>query len=131
PGMREIRHAERELAGVGAAVHVLHGDLPAEAQDAALRRGPGPRGVLATNIAETSVTVAGVEAVVDAGLQRQRRFDPSSGLDRLVTVAISRAAADQRAGRAGREAPGRCLRLWTARADATRAERDLPEVHRV
>lgn len=135
PGLAEIRRAEGALAsaahGAGFDLLPLHGDLPIESQDAALRRGARRRIVLATNVAETSVTVEGVRAVVDAGLARVASYDPSSGLDRLDTVRISRAAADQRAGRAGREAPGLCLRLWTAAEDAALRPFELPEVKRV
>src|SRR5690606_1511982 len=83
------------------------------------------------NVAETSVTVEGVRAVVDSGLARQLRFDPATGLDRLETVRIARSAAEQRAGRAGREAPGLCLRLWTAADDLALRPFEPPEVRRV
>jgi len=135
PGLGEIRRAEEALAPLAAerdlALCPLYGDLPIEQQDAALRPGPKRRVVLATNVAETSVTVAGVRAVVDSGLARQLRFDPATGLDRLETVRIARAAADQRAGRAGREAPGLCLRLWTAADDLALRPFEPPEVRRV
>ena len=92
----------------------LHGELPLEAQSAALA--PDPQGrrrvVLATNVAESSVTLPGVRVVIDAGLAREPRYDPNSGFSRLETVAISQASADQRAGRAGRVAEGWCYRLW-------------------
>ena len=109
----------------------LHGDLDIEAQDRALRRGARRRVVAATNVAETSVTVEGVRAVVDGGLARQLRFDPATGLDRLETVRISRAAADQRAGRAGREGEGLCLRLWHAADDLALRPFETPEIRRV
>ena len=122
PGQREIAEAERNLAGLadrgatGAPLHLvpLHGELPVERQGEALV--PDPRGrrrvVLATNVAESSVTLPGVRVVIDAGLAREPRFDPNSGFSRLHTVAISQASADQRAGRAGRVADGVCYRLW-------------------
>lgn len=135
PGRAEITRTEALLVEAGARsdfdLYPLHGDLPGAQQDAALRRGPRRRIVLATNLAETSVTVEGVRAVIDSGLARQQRFDPASGLDRLTTIQISRAAADQRAGRAGREAPGLCLRLWHAGDDLARRPFEPPEVQRV
>ncbi len=131
PGVREIREAAAALDGIDADVVPLYGALPGDQQDAALRPGPRRRVVLATNVAETSVTVPGVRTVVDTGLARQPRFDPASGLDRLELVRISRASADQRAGRAGRTGPGRCVRLWSERVHRGLAAHDLPEVHRV
>jgi ATP-dependent helicase HrpB len=135
PGVGEIRRAAAALGPLAAeadlAVVQLYGDLPPEHQDEALRPSARRRVVLATNVAETSVTVEGVGAVVDTGLARRLRFDPASGLDRLELVRISRAAADQRAGRAGRERPGFCLRLWDAREHAARPEREVPEIARV
>ena len=108
----------------------MYGDLDAAAQDAALRPAPVGRRkvVLATNIAETSLTIEGVRVVVDAGLERRQRFDPNSGMSRLETVAISRASADQRRGRAGRTAPGVCYRLWSESAHAALAAQSLPEI---
>ncbi len=118
PGQREINHAQRMLAGLidDPRVHVLplHGSLPLAQQRAALVGAePGTRHViLATNVAESSVTLPGIRSVIDLGLAREPRFDPRSGLTRLETVQISQASADQRAGRAGRVAPGIALRLW-------------------
>ncbi|MGB5101785.1 MAG: ATP-dependent helicase HrpB [Steroidobacteraceae bacterium] len=119
PGAGEIRRVAEVLATslepAAFAVLPLYGELSAEAQDAALR--PDPRGrrkvVVATNIAETSLTIEGVRIVVDAGLERRQRFDPASGMSRLETLRISRSSADQRRGRAGRTAPGACYRLWS------------------
>lgn len=111
PGAREIEDVRRRLPGVE--VVALHGRLPGTAQDAALRPGAGRRVVLATAVAESSLTVPGVRAVVDAGLSRVPRTDHARGLGTLVTVPVSRAAARQRAGRAGREAPGRVYRCWS------------------
>src|SRR5205085_61773 len=89
----------------------LHGSLPDGAQDAALAPEPARRVVLATNLAETSLTVPGIGAVVDTGIARVLRYDPGTGLDRLELTRAPRSSADQRAGRAGREGPGLCLRL--------------------
>jgi ATP-dependent helicase HrpB len=113
PGMAEIRRTEAALAGCPATVLALHGDLSPAAQDLALTPGPRRRVVLATSIAETSLTVPGVRIVIDGGFRRSPRLDVGSGLTRLVTLRISRAAAAQRAGRAGREAPGVAIRLWS------------------
>jgi ATP-dependent helicase HrpB len=109
----------------------LYGDLPPEQQDAALAASPRRRVVLATNVAETSVTVQGVTAVVDTGQARSLTYDPAVGLDRLELVPISRASADQRAGRAGRLQPGRCVRLWSPQQHAARSAQTEPEVRRV
>ena len=111
--MAEIRRTQSALDGCGALVLPLHGDLPPAEQDRALRPAEGRRIVLATSIAETSLTVPGVRIVVDGGWRRTPRLDPSTGLTRLATARISRAAADQRAGRAGREAPGVAIRVWS------------------
>jgi len=135
PGQAEIRRTAARLAGAlpaggSVAVLPLYGDLPAEAQDRAIR--PVPPGtrkvVLATSIAETSLTIEGVGIVVDAGLARVPRFSPRTGLTRLETVRVSRAAADQRRGRAGRLGPGVCYRLWTAAEHRTLRPHALPEV---
>jgi ATP-dependent helicase HrpB len=128
PGMGEIRRTEATLDGLDAAVLPLHGDLPPAAQDLALRPAEGRRVVLATAIAETSLTVPGVRIVIDGGFCRAPRFDPASGLTRLATERVSRAAADQRAGRAGREAPGLAIRLWTAAAQRGLRPYDRPEI---
>ncbi len=113
PGAREIERTAGELAGASAEIHKLHGALPRAQQDAALRPSPGRRKiVLATNIAETSLTIEGVGSVVDTGLARQSRYSPRTGMSRLETVRISRASAEQRSGRAGRLGPGHAWRLW-------------------
>ena len=106
PGQGEIGRARQHLAGLDAEVHALHGAMPIRDQRAALARSERRKVVLATSIAETSLTVEGVRIVVDAGLARRARFDPGSGMSRLVTERASRAEADQRRGRAGRVAPG-------------------------
>jgi ATP-dependent helicase HrpB len=128
PGMGEIRRAEAALADVDALVLPLHGDLPPAAQDIALRPAGRRRVVLATSIAETSLTVPGVRIVVDGGYRRTPRLDTTSGLTRLATERVSRAAADQRAGRAGREAPGLAIRLWTTATHRGLRLFDRPEI---
>ncbi len=131
PGVREIRQAEAALADVPAAVLPLYGDLSPEQQDRALGKLDRRKVVLATNVAETSVTVEGVTTVVDTGTARQQQFDAGVGMDRLHLGPISRASADQRAGRAGRTAPGICLRLWDELSHRARPAHTEPEVRRV
>ena len=109
----------------------LHGELPPAEQDAALAHYEKRRAIVATNVAETSLTIDGVRVVIDSGLARIARFDPRRGINTLLVEKISRASADQRAGRAGRTAPGRCLRLWTEREHLDRAPQELPEVKRL
>ena len=128
PGMGEIRRTQSALDGCGALVLPLHGDLPVAEQDRALRPAEGRRVVLATSIAETSLTVPGVRIVIDGGWRRAPRMDAATGLTRLATVRISRAAADQRAGRAGREAPGVAIRLWSPALHRGLAPFDRPEI---
>lgn len=133
PGAGEIRRVEALLAehpaARGVTIAPLYGDLPAEAQDRAIRRGgTGRKVVLATAIAETSLTIDGVRVVVDGGQMRVPRFDPSSGMTRLVTLPVSRASADQRRGRAGRTAPGVCYRLWSEAEDRALQLFTAPEV---
>ncbi len=134
PGVGEIRRAATDLASLaaqrGLTIAELYGDLPPERQDAALRRGAGRRLILATNVAQTSVTVEGVTVVIDTGTARVPRLDRSVGLPRLGLERISQAAADQRAGRAGRTAPGVCIRLWSRGEHVTRARHDEPEIRR-
>ncbi|MEU4622249.1 ATP-dependent helicase HrpB [Actinoplanes sp. NPDC023801] len=113
PGAREIETVAARLGGAGAEIVTLHGRQSGAAQDAALNAGPGRRVVLATAVAESSLTVPGVRAVVDAGLSRVPRMDHARGLGALATVPVSRSSAEQRAGRAGREAPGRVYRCWS------------------
>jgi ATP-dependent helicase HrpB len=135
PGVGEIRRVERILADTVAAdgpvrVVPLHGGLAGTAQDEALRpAGPGRRKVvLATSIAETSLTIDGVRAVVDSGLMRVARFDPGAGMSRLVTVPVSRSSADQRQGRAARQGPGVCYRLWAEAEHAGLPRTTPPEI---
>jgi ATP-dependent helicase HrpB len=135
PGIGEIQRTGEGLAPLAAerdlAILPLYGDLPADRQDAVLRPLDRRKVVLATNVAETSVTVDGVTAVVDSGLVRRLRYDPATGLDRLELGKVSRASADQRAGRAGRQAPGVCLRLWGEWEHPALPERETPEIRRV
>ncbi len=135
PGMGEIRQTARELEPVAEqrdlAVLLLHGDLPLEQQDAALLPQDRRKVVLATNVAETSVTVEGITGVVDTGLARVLRFDPHVGLDRLEIEPVSKASADQRMGRAGRLRPGICVRLWSEVAHRSRPEQTEPEIRRI
>lgn len=132
PGAAEIRRAAGTLQsrlGDAVVVHQLHGGLDADAQDAALAPSRTPRVVLATNIAETTLTVPDVTVVVDGGWQKVARYDAERALDSLETERISQDAADQRAGRAGRVAAGRAVRLWDGR-DRLRPHRE-PDIARV
>jgi len=131
PGASEIQRTVDELRGRLPDVPVLplHGSLDPSEQDRALNGTPRRRIVVATNIAETSLTVPGVVAVVDSGQHKVARYDADRGIDSLVTERITQDAADQRAGRAGRERPGSVRRLWDAR-DRLRPHRE-PEIHRV
>jgi ATP-dependent helicase HrpB len=135
PGWNEIRHAAKHLESFASERNIrvlpLHGDLSAEEQDAALAQGERRKIVLATNVAETSVTVDGVTGVVDTGLARQLHFDPRLGLDRLQLTPIAQMSADQRAGRAGRQQPGICIRLWSEASQRQRPAATEPEVRRV
>lgn len=133
PGLREIRQSAEALADLSPDVAVLplHGDLPPEQQDRALQKLDRQKVVLATNVAETSVTVEGVTAVVDTGLARQLTFDASVGMDKLDLGPISKASADQRAGRAGRTRPGVCVRLWDEPSHRGRPDQTEPEIRRV
>ncbi|MDQ2587268.1 ATP-dependent helicase HrpB [Saccharothrix yanglingensis] len=128
PGVAEIRRCAGLLGGGDVDVLPLHGRLAASAQDDALRPGPRRRVVLATAVAESSLTVPGVRAVVDSGLARVPRVDHRRGMSGLVTVRVSAAVADQRAGRAGREAPGRVYRCWPAHEHSTLPRYPEPEI---
>lgn len=134
-GVGEIRRTAAVLGGLvrrsGYELFELYGDLPSEAQDRVFAPGALPRIVLATNVAETSLTLPRVAAVVDSGWARVPRSQASSGLERLERVRISRASAEQRAGRAGRLGPGRCWRLWSEPEQRALAEREEPEVRRL
>ncbi len=135
PGSYEINRTMQAIQGSrdlrDFAVFPLHGELPADQQDRAVARVPGRKIIVSTNVAETSLTIDGVTAVVDSGLARQARFDPHRGINTLLIEKISAASADQRAGRAGRTAPGVCLRLWTEREHAHRPLQEIPEVRRL
>ncbi len=135
PGMAEIRRAWRRLEPsaeqAGALVLPLHGSLGPEDQDRALRPSERRKIILSTNVAETSLTIEGVRTVIDSGQARLVRFDAARGVDRWALERISRASADQRAGRAGRTAPGRCIRLWSERDERGLAPFEEPEIHRV
>ncbi|HEY2321950.1 MAG TPA: helicase-related protein, partial [Thermoanaerobaculia bacterium] len=128
-GAREIERARGELSGVDALVLPLHGQLDVDEQERALAPASRRKIILATNVAETSLTVEGVTDVIDTGLQKILRFDPESGVDHLVIERVSLDSADQRAGRAGRTSPGRAIRLWDSR-DILRPHRE-PEIRRV
>ena len=129
PGAREIDRAALDLKGIDADVFPLHGSLDVDAQERALAPSSRKKIILATNIAETSLTVEGVNTVIDTGQHKVSRFDPETAVDHLVLERISRDSADQRAGRAGRTAPGRAIRLWDER-DILRPHRE-PEIRRV
>lgn len=134
PGAYEIQRSIREIShrvGGGFAVLPLHGELPASEQDKAVARTSQRKIIVSTNVAETSLTIDGVTLVVDAGLARVARFDPHRGINTLLIEKISRASADQRAGRAGRTRPGICVRLWTSRDHERRAAAELPEIRRL
>ncbi len=134
PGQREIRRVELLLlekdVPEDAVVHTLFGDAPPEKQRAALSSEPrGKRKViLSTNIAETSITIAGVRVVIDSGLARGAMFDPRRGMPGLVTLPVSQASADQRRGRAGRQQPGVCYRLWAEHLHAQLPRFTKPEI---
>ncbi len=133
PGQSEINRvgsALRARVGPDVTVHPLYGNLSLEEQQAAIRpSGPGKRkAVLATNIAETSLTIDGVDIVVDSGLVRESVFDPATGMSRLATRNVSQASATQREGRAGRLRPGRCYRLWSHDRQDQLARHTDPEI---
>jgi len=128
PGAGEVDGVARRLAGLDVDVRPLHGRLAANTQDLALTPGPRRRVVVSTAVAESSLTVPGVRVVVDAGFSREPRTDHRRGLAGLVTVSVSRAAADQRAGRAGREGPGAVYRCWSEADDARLVPHPAPEI---
>jgi ATP-dependent helicase HrpB len=134
PGTAEIRRAMRECGSVarraGLLMLPLHGSLSPEEQDRAVSPGPQRKLILTTNVAESSVTVEGVTAVIDSGLARFATYSPWSGLPTLHVGRVSKASAKQRAGRAGRTAPGRVLRLYTEEDYLRRPEHDQPEIVR-
>jgi len=135
PGAYEIHRTIEAVRGsrVGSEFVVLplHGELPVADQDAALATYGKRKVVVSTNVAETSLTIDGVRVVIDSGLARIARFDPYRGINTLLVEKVSRASADQRAGRAGRTAPGIALRLWAEREHTDRPAQELPEVKRL
>ncbi|MBL9115816.1 MAG: ATP-dependent helicase HrpB [Verrucomicrobiaceae bacterium] len=135
PGGHEIRKTIAALSGRsfarGIQILPLYGELPPEQQDAAVMPSQQRRIIVSTNVAETSLTIEGVRAVVDAGLSRVAAYDARRGINTLTVQRISRASAEQRAGRAGRLGPGIAVRLWPEREHLHRPESDLPEIHRL
>lgn len=135
PGAYEINRTISTLRDSGVAkgclILPLHGELPVADQDAAVARYDQRKIIVSTNVAETSLTIDGVRLVIDGGLARMARFDPYRGINTLLIEKISRASSDQRAGRAGRTAPGVCVRLWTEREHGDRTPQELPEVRRL
>lgn len=135
PGTHEIRRTiellENTAACRGHDIFPLYSALPPADQERAISPSEKPRIIVSTNVAETSLTIPGIRTVIDTGLARASAFDPRRGINTLLIRKISRAAADQRAGRAGRTAPGRCLRLWSQTDHAKREEFETPEVHRI
>lgn len=135
PGTYEIRKTVEVLEQAaytrGWDVYPLYSGLSPRAQEMAIEPSAKPKIIVSTNVAETSLTIDGVRTVIDSGLARISSFDPRRGIDTLHIHKISRASAEQRAGRAGRTAPGRCYRLWSESGHAHRAAFDAPEIHRV
>jgi ATP-dependent helicase HrpB len=134
PGAYEIQRTILEISQRtprGCVVLPLHGELPASEQDKAVACTEKRKIIVSTNVAETSLTIDGVTMVVDSGLARVARYDPHRGINTLLIEKISRASAEQRTGRAGRTAPGLCLRLWTQRDHTMRAAVELPEIRRL
>ena len=123
-----IRHCPESS---GYVVLPLYGELSPQDQDDAVARHSRPKVVVSTNVAETSLTIDGIRLVIDSGLARIPRYDPNRGINTLLVEKISRSSADQRAGRAGRTAPGRCERLWSMADHRDRPAHDMPEVKRL
>jgi len=135
PGSYEINRTldaiRRRPESRGFALLPLHGELPPADQDQAVARTEQRKVVVATNVAETSITIEGVRLVIDSGLARIPRYDANRGINTLLIERISQSSADQRAGRAGRTAPGRCVRLWSPAEHTERPKQELPEVQRL
>lgn len=134
PGSFEISRtveALRSKFGAKTPIFPLHGEMPLEQQSAAVAPSFQKKIIVATNVAETSLTIEGVTLVVDSGLSRVAKFDPSRGIDTLLLEPISQSSAEQRAGRAGRTAPGVCIRLWSKSSHTQKPISILPEVQRV
>jgi ATP-dependent helicase HrpB len=123
-----IRHTDESR---GFILLPLHGELPPDDQDAAVARYDKRKVVVSTNVAETSLTIDGIRCVIDSGLARIPRYDPYRGINTLLIEKISQASADQRAGRAGRTAPGVCMRLWSREEHGHRPQQELPEIKRL
>src|SRR5205823_3647387 len=134
PGMGEINSTIGVIRAARTqerlALIPLHGDLPPEDQDLAFLPNPLRKIIVATNVAETSVTIDGIRHVVDSGKARVARYDSERGISTLFIEDISRASAEQRKGRAGRTAPGTCHRLWTESGHLNRPERNTPDIQR-
>ena len=135
PGAYEIRKTIEECQKLSWSEPLdflpLYGDLPPDAQHAVMEPATHRKVIVATNIAETSLTIPGVRHVIDSGLVRTARYEPARGIDLLETKAIARDAADQRAGRAGREAPGTCQRLWSNQEQNAKPPKSIPEIQRL
>jgi len=135
PGAFEIRKTIDAIQALSEArgyeVLPLHGELPPDAQDRAVTSGDVPKVIVSTNVAETSITIEGVRAVIDGGLARIARYDARRGINSILVEPISRASSEQRAGRAGRTGPGLCVRLWSEAEHEARSARDVAEVKRV
>ncbi|MCS6771089.1 MAG: ATP-dependent helicase HrpB [Kiritimatiellae bacterium] len=135
PGAYEIQRTIAALRETressGRLLLPLHGELPPDQQDLAVSRHARPKVVVATNVAETSITIDGIRLVIDSGLARIPRYDPHRGINTLLVEKISQASADQRAGRAGRTAPGLCIRLWSEAEHRCRPAQEAPEVRRL
>ena len=135
PGAYEIQRTveaiRRSKVGKACAVLPLHGEMAGADQDRVLARCDRRKVVISTNVAETSLTIDGIRLVIDSGQARMARFDPYRGVSSLTLARISKASADQRAGRAGRTAPGRCIRLWSEKSHSHREDETLPEIRRV
>lgn len=135
PGKHEINKSAEAISSLretrGWDIVPLHGELDPQAQDSAIRAGSRPRIIIATNIAETSLTLPGIRTVIDAGLAKMAAFDPRRGINTLLTTKISRASADQRSGRAGRLEAGHCYRMWTPKDHEHRPAYTEPEIHRL
>jgi ATP-dependent helicase HrpB len=129
--MRTINAIKFLKESSGIIVLPLHGELPASEQDLAIQDSNQRKVIVATNVAETSLTIPGVRMVVDAGLARTARYDSVRGIDTLLIEPIAQSSAEQRAGRAGRTAPGRCVRLWSHTDHQSRALRETPEIKRM
>ena len=135
PGAMEIHRTIRAIEAMpeskGFELHALHGELPPELQDAAIDPGKRPKVIVSTNVAETSLTIPGITVVIDSGLARIPTYDPRRGVNSLLVQPISQSSASQRAGRAGRDAPGTCIRLWSKSHHHQRPPHETPEILRV